>query len=154
MVWLHTLCNIWHIKARQIDKLLSKSFCLYLSHLDVVGFKKNRAEEREKGSQKATEKKLWGLYLERCFSRSDKTDKAPSARAKRIPQTPSNQTLASPKWILKELICYKKDWEKLRRSWKWTFVRQWWQREWWRRQRWKRKQQWWGEWKWLHWLWW
>ena len=36
-------------------------------HLDVVGFKKKRAEEREKGNQKATEKKLWGLCLERFF---------------------------------------------------------------------------------------
>ena len=30
----------------------------HLMHLDVVGFKKKRAEEKEKGIQKATEKNL------------------------------------------------------------------------------------------------
>ena len=52
-------CKSCAIKARQILFVVKRKFFrLYLTHLDVVGFKKKRAEEREKGSQKATEKKL------------------------------------------------------------------------------------------------
>ena len=55
---MQQLCNIWRIKARQILFIVKqKFFVLYLTHLDVVGFKKKkRAEERAKESQRATEK--------------------------------------------------------------------------------------------------
>ena len=70
MVWLQKLCNIWHIKARQILFIVKQKFFVYaLRIFDVVGFKQKRAEEREKGSQKATEKKLWGLCLDYAWQK-------------------------------------------------------------------------------------
>ena len=55
---MQQLCNIWRIKARQILFIVKqKFFIFYLTHLDVVGFKKKkRAEESAKESQRATEK--------------------------------------------------------------------------------------------------
>ena len=41
-----------------------------------------------KGKPEGEGEKLWGLCLERFVQRFDKTEKAPSARAKQISQTP------------------------------------------------------------------
>ena len=89
MVLLQQLCNIWRIKARQILFIVKQMFfLLLLTHIDVVDFKKKkRAEERAKESQKATEKNYEDYAWKDLCEDPTKTEKAPSASAKQIPQT-------------------------------------------------------------------
>ena len=54
----------------------------------MVDFKQKEGREEGKGNSEGEGEKLWRLCLQRFAWRSDKTKKAPSARAKQISQTP------------------------------------------------------------------
>ena len=86
---MQQLCKIWRIKARQILFIVKQKY-----FASRFGRFEKEEECRGEGKRKpeGDGENLWGLCLERFVRRSNKTEKAPSARAKQIPQNTIDKT--------------------------------------------------------------
>ena len=104
MVWLQKLHAIYSTSKHIV------------THLDVLGLKKRGQRKGKKGSQKATEKKLWGLCLERFFEDPTKLKKLGVPELNKYLKHHRLEKHLTRHWLLQMnpegMICYKQDWEK------------------------------------------
>ena len=81
-------CNIWHIKARQILFIVKQSFLFIPYASRCIRLQKKEGRGEGKGKPEGDGEKIMRIMLGKIFRRSDKTEKARSASAQQIPQTP------------------------------------------------------------------